>query len=94
MNILTKIRAFALWARRKPVDALEPKADSEAVRIDAVDTNEATEADARFVQYVTSALSDIVNTHCAAMVQPGIGHLPKMAADLRTLASLIELREG
>jgi hypothetical protein len=71
---------------------MEPKADSQAVQINTVDTTEATEADARFLHYVTSSLSDIVGSHCAAMVQPGIGHLPKLAADLRTLASLITIK--
>ena len=72
---------------------MEPKPDEVAVQNDTVDTNEATEADARFLHYVTSSLSDIVGSHCAAMVQPAsMEHLPGLAADLQTLASLIIIR--
>jgi hypothetical protein len=93
MDILTKIRTFALWIRRRPVDAMETKADEVAVQIDQENASEATEADARFLHYVTTSLSDIVGSHCEAMVQPAsMEHLPKLAADLTTLASLITIR--
>jgi hypothetical protein len=93
MDILTKIRAFTLWVRRRPVDAMEPKADEVAVQIDQENASEATEADARFLHYVTTSLSGIIGIHCDAMAQPAsMEHLPGLAADLQTLASLIRIR--
>lgn len=72
---------------------MEPKPDEVAVQIDTVDISEAAEADARFLNYVTSSISGIIGVHCDAMAQPAsMGHLPKLAADLQTLASLIKLR--